>query len=76
MREVGGHVFDIFDEYSLFLNKEVGVLSHALINIIFLFIWIDNHSFSEKILILKSLVVFFEIQKLGLDIKGSHFDLN
>ncbi len=78
MSKIQGHTLNIFDKYIFFLDKQISILGHALIDILALLnnlaITPDNTNANEYI-ILEMLISFFKIEKLGLNVKGSHANI-
>ena len=78
MYEVKTNIFCIFCQRLFFLDKQIGILSHPLIDLLlFAFLhltgwFISNYITAGEVNVLKVLVGLFEIEELTFYVEGSH----
>lgn len=77
MTEIQTDVFCIFDESLLLLDEEICILSHAFISFLNLAsLGTIDMALSNEIGVFEMLIGFFEVEKLALNVEGSHLDIS
>jgi hypothetical protein len=64
MNEVMGKILDIFDEGSLLSNKEIGILSHPLVDHLLVRNFTEDEFFIEQGFIFEVQIDFIKIEEL------------
>ena len=78
VEKVKTNILGIFNESLFFLNEEISVLSHTLIDILRFALlhsrccFIGDNPIASEMDILKVLIGFFEVEELALDVEGGH----